>query len=115
QIVLRARGWVLPDCTADRVKHRRPVHGLPQVRSGTGLFNATPGRGIVLRGRDKDDRDLHTVGGQTFLELEPAPVEMDVEHEAGRSIADQRVKKVAGGSKALDGIAVRLDQTMERS
>jgi hypothetical protein len=40
---------------------------------------------------------------------------MDVEHEAGRSTADQRVKKVSGGGKALDGVAVRLDQTMERS
>lgn len=105
----------MPDCAADRVKQHLRVHGLPQVRGGTGLLNATSGRGIVPGGRDKDDRDLHPVGGQTLLELEPAPIEMDVEHEAVRSTADQRVKKVAGGGKALDGIAVRLDQAMERS
>jgi hypothetical protein len=58
---------VLADCTADRVKQRLRVHGLPQVRSGTGLFNATSGRGIVLGRRDEDDRDLHPVGGQTSL------------------------------------------------
>jgi hypothetical protein len=64
--------------------------------------------------RDEDDRDLQPVGAQAFLELEPAPVEMDVEHEAGRSAVGHRVEKRTGGGKALDGIALRLDQAMER-
>jgi len=65
------------------------------VRGSAGLFDPTPGR-VVVVGRDEDDRDLHSAGGQAFLEFEPAPVEMDVEQEAGWSTAGRRVEKIAG-------------------
>jgi hypothetical protein len=39
---------------------------------------------------------------------------MDVEHEAGRSAVGHRVEKLTGGGEALDSIALRLDQAMER-
>ena len=64
--------------SARRAWGSRPA-GLP-----TGSPEVTPARPQAFRG-DEDDRDLHSVGGQAFLELEPAPIEMDVEHEAGRS------------------------------
>src|SRR5437879_3694249 len=102
-----------PDCTTDRGKQRLLVHGLPEVPGRAGLFEATPGR-VVVVGRNEDDRDLHPVGGQALLEVEPAAVEMDVEDEADRSTAGQRVEKVAGGKEARDGVAVRQDQAMER-
>lgn len=107
-------GSVRPDRETDRVEKRAPVHGLPEVGDRAGLLDVTPGRGIVVS-RDEDGRDLDPIRRQALPELEPASVEMDVEHEAGRPEPRQRLEEVAGRDEALDRVPLRLDQPMERS